>query len=75
MFPEVVRVLEDAANNGQARVSIQDVNMFSNTPIDNAFVFQSYYAETVYVMTGMIRRMIEQRGDQRDQDDHVESAT
>lgn len=57
-FPAAAKILEEAANAGQLQIEMAESNPFYGTPLDNAFVFQSYFRESHYIIPGLVHKIV-----------------
>jgi hypothetical protein len=51
--------IEKSLKEGAPNVDVSQNNPFFGTVIDNEFVYQSYYSETTYFMSGILRKILD----------------
>jgi hypothetical protein len=45
-------------NNGRLTVDIRERNPFFGTMLENEYAYQSYYSETAYFISGLVRKIL-----------------
>ena len=53
-----LQAIEEAVRGGRLTVDVTQSNPFFGTVLENEFVYQSYYSETTYFMSGFLRKVL-----------------